>query len=88
MPRPRSAEQGPPDLETLPPVSEEELEAIKARLAAPDRADRPAGNPVASADQRIAAQSFPWMWIVPGLVVVAGLGAATFWLLKRRQHKL
>ena len=88
MPRPRNADQGPPDLETLPPVSEDELEAIKARLTAPNRADRPANDQVAAADEQTSNPASTWLWLLPSFIVVAGLGGVTFWLLKRRQQDL
>mgnify|MGYP002737759844 CR=1 FL=1 len=84
MPRPRSADQGPPDLETLPPVSEDELEAIKARLSSPDRADRPPGDHLATADERIADRTSSAL--LPGLLAAVCLGTAIFWLRKRRQR--
>lgn len=86
MPRPRNDDQGPPDLETLPPVSEDELEAIKARLSAPHRADQPSGSHVATADDQTSHQASMWLWLLSSLIVVSGLGGVTFWLLKRRQH--
>ncbi|WP_150119415.1 hypothetical protein [Enteractinococcus helveticum] len=88
MPRPRNDDQGPPDLETLPPVSEDELEAIKARLTAPHRADQPSGNHVATADEQASNQTSTWLWLLSSFIVVAVLGGVTFWLLKRRQHNL
>ncbi|TQL73736.1 hypothetical protein FB556_0180 [Enteractinococcus coprophilus] len=86
MLQPRSADQGPPDLETLPPVSEEELEAIKARLSSPDRADRPPADHLASADERISNRTSNAL--VPSLIAALCLGLAIFWLLKRRRHNL
>lgn len=85
MPHPRNSEQGPPDLETLPPVSEDELEALKAGLSAPDRVDRATDQELEAADidERLADRKSGWL--LPTLIGAVGLGLAVFWLLKRRK---
>ena len=85
MPRPRNADQGGPQLETLPPVSEDELEAIKARLNAPDRADRPPHQDLAAMDieQQLAKKNTGWL--LPSLIGVGAIAGVILWLFKRRK---
>lgn len=86
MPRPRSTEQQEPDLETLPPVSEEELDAIKARLSSPDRADQPGGEVNNAEIDRRLSQRNTW-WVFSGITGLVGLGAALWWATTRRKRK-
>ncbi len=85
LPHPRDAAQDDAGLETLPPVSEDELNALKARLSAPDSAERTTHGDLSSADidERVTAQRSGW--VLPSLIGAACLGAAAFWLLKRRK---
>lgn len=90
MPGPRDSESQPNELETLPPVSEDELDAIKAQQATQDN-----GQGVNSDDeltgtdigQRLSdSQSWWLLSTVAGIVV---LGGGIWWAVsthRNRQH--
>ncbi len=88
MPEPRDAGVQEPDLETLPPVSDEELDAIKARLSSPDQ-----GNRLHSEDEHVADTSnsnfsgtVSW-WLLSGMIGVLVLGTGIWWTVSRRKPK-
>lgn len=86
MPRPQST--GSQELETLPPVSEDELEAIKAELSSPGRADRVTTDAQlegAETNERVSGTSSWWVWV--GAAVVVATGVVVSWLQSRRKRK-
>ena len=89
MPGPLDADERASELETLPPISEDELDAIKAQLSSPGHADRtPTGSHVESAaPQEPDAGQGSW-WLLGGLTSAVGIGAVLWWALKRyrRNH--
>lgn len=86
MPRPRDAENESPELETLPPVSEDELNAIKARHSAPEN-----GNGLGPDDELVSTDGNTglstagsvWLWSGGTCTVLVGLGI--WWALSRRK---
>lgn len=86
MPRPRDAENESPELETLPPVSKDELNAIKARHSAPEN-----GNGLGPDDELVSADGNTglstagsvWLWSGGTCTVLVGLGI--WWALSRRK---
>lgn len=89
MPGPLDADERASELETLPPISEDELDAIKAQLSSPGHADRtPTGSHVESAaPQEPDAGQGSW-WLLGGLTSAVGIGAVLWWALirYRRNH--
>lgn len=82
---PREDEQQSTDLETLPPISEDELDAIKAQLESPGRADQAVtGEEVEGAeiDERLAERHSGWLLF--GISAVVGIGAGLWWAIVRR----
>lgn len=88
MPHPRGAHQPAPELETLPPISEDELDALKASLAAPhpDETDTSDQFSQSGLNAQLDADDTLW-WIPASLAVLAAASAAAWWLLTRRQRK-
>ena len=87
MPRPRDSEQRQADLETLPPISEDELDAIKAQLSSPGRADHStAGDELqgAAIDERVADQN-SW-WLIAGMTAIVCVSASAWWALTKRKR--
>ncbi|GAA2045945.1 hypothetical protein GCM10009720_28540 [Yaniella flava] len=85
MPGPRDADETPA-LETLPPVSEDELNAIKAERASPDR--NATGSPQdaaldADVDERLSGTG-SW-WLLTGIAGLVCLSAGIWWIVARRK---
>ena len=88
MPEPRDAGVQEPELETLPPVSDDELDAIKARLSSPDH-----GNRLHNDEEHVAGENdgrltgtASW-WLFSGIVGVVILGTGIWWTISRRKPK-
>ena len=88
MPEPRDRGVQEPELETLPPASDEEIDAIKAQLSSPDH-----GNRLHSEDEHIAGESdgrfsgaVSW-WLFSGIIGVLVLGTGIWWTVSRRKPK-
>ncbi|GAA4476139.1 hypothetical protein GCM10023190_13020 [Enteractinococcus fodinae] len=89
MPGPRDADEQASELETLPPISEDELDAIKAQLSSPGHADRtPTGSQVESAAPQERDSGQRSWWLLGGLTSAVGIGAVLWWALNRyrRNH--
>lgn len=87
MPRPRDQQAGDLPLETLPPVSEDELDAIKAELSAPHRADRtpPTTAHIAQSNPELTQRTILWPLVyLIGPLVVVGVLWGLLW--RRRSH--
>lgn len=88
MPEPRDAGVQEPELETLPPVSDDELDAIKARLSSPDH-----GNRLHNDEEHVAGENdgrltgtASW-WLFSGIIGVVILGTGIWWTISRRKPK-
>src|SRR5699024_1957563 len=79
MPKPRDNTEGATELETLPPVSEDELDAIKARVSTPDKGNGLDADEMLRADvnERLA-HSDTW-WLVSSVIGLVILGAGVWW---------
>lgn len=89
LPQPQSSQDRAGELETLPPISEDELDAIKAQLSSPGRADTAVSAPrvpSAEPEERVSA-NFSW-WFVAGLTALLGVGCGGWlsWHRRRRRH--
>lgn len=87
MPGPRDAGERASELETLPPISEDELDAIKAQLASPEHADK---TPIGSRFEAVTPQERgsgqgPWR-VLSGLTGVLGIAAVLWWVIRRRRR--
>lgn len=87
MPKPRDNTDGATELETLPPVSENELDAIKARVSTPDKGNGLDADEMLRADvnERLA-HSDTW-WLVSSVIGLVLLGAGVWWAVARRKPK-
>ncbi|MDN5913145.1 MAG: hypothetical protein L0H71_10775, partial [Yaniella sp.] len=87
MPKPRDNTEGATELETLPPVSEDELDAIKARVSTPDKGNGLDADEMLRADvnERLA-HSDTW-WLVSSVIGLVILGAGVWWAVARRKPK-
>lgn len=87
MPKPRDNTEGATELETLPPVSENELDAIKARVSTPDKGNGLDADEMLRADvnERLA-HSDTW-WLVSSVIGLVILGAGVWWAVARRKPK-
>ena len=87
MPKPRDNTDGATELETLPPVSEDELDAIKARVSTPDKGNGLDADEMLRADvnERLA-HSDTW-WLVSSVIGLVILGAGVWWAVARRKPK-
>lgn len=84
MPEPRDTSGGPAELETLPPVSADELEAIKARVASPDKGNGLGADDVgADANERLA-HSDSW-WLISSVIGLVLIGSGVWWIAARRK---
>lgn len=88
MPHPRDGEQQPSSFETLPPISEDELDAIKAQLSSPGRADQSTTTDEvqgAEIDDRLGSEN-SW-WLLAGITGVVCVGAGAWWALSKRKRR-
>lgn len=87
MPKPRDNTGDATELETLPPVSEDELDAIKARVSTPDKGNGLDADEMLRADvnERLA-HSDTW-WLVSSVIGLVILGAGVWWAVARRKPK-
>lgn len=89
LPQPQSPHDRARELETLPPVSEDELEAIKAQLSSPGRADTTTSAPHfqgAGPNERVSGTS-SW-WLVSALTALFGVAGCgwLYWYRRKRRH--
>lgn len=88
MPRPRDGEQPPTSFETLPPISEDELDAIKAQLSSPGRADHSTTtDELQSAEINDRLVSGNSWWLLAGITAVVCAGAGAWWVLSQRKRR-
>lgn len=88
MPQPRDANDQATTLETLPPISEDELNAIKAELSSPGRADKaPTRAHLDSTvpTERVSNQN-SW-WLLAGVTSLIGFSSVAWWTLNRRKRR-
>lgn len=87
MPKPRDNTGDATELETLPPVSEDELDAIKAKVSTPDKGNGLDADEMLRADvnERLA-HSDTW-WLVSSVIGLVILGAGVWWAVARRKPK-
>src|SRR5699024_1459261 len=86
MPQPRKPGQGPVELETLPPISEDELNAIKAELISPGRANRTPETLNSSQIDERQVQHSGWWPVIGFLTILAsGILLWAFSIWRRRQ---
>ena len=87
MPSPRDSTAEGNDLETLPPVSEDELNAIKARISTPDKGNGLDADDMLRADVNERLTHSDTWWIVSSVAGLAALGAGVWWAVARRKPK-
>ena len=87
MPSPRDNTAEGNDLETLPPVSEDELNAIKARVSTPDKGNGLDADDMLRADVNERLTHSDTWWIVSSVAGLAALGAGVWWAVARRKPK-
>lgn len=89
MPEPGDMDPRAEAIETLPPVSEDELDAIKAELASPGRADEQPTNAQAESaatDEQTGFQTWWWMLAVVAIAVTVSAIIWWAWDQRRREH--
>ena len=87
MPRPRDHSAEATELETLPPVSEDELDAIKARVSTPDKGNGLASDDLLRADVNERLTHSDTWWFVSSIVGLGVLGAGVWWAVARRKPR-
>lgn len=87
MPRPRDHTAEATELETLPPVSEDELDAIKARVSTPDKGNGLASDDLLRADVNERLTHSDTWWFVSSIVGLGVLGAGVWWAVARRKPR-
>lgn len=87
MPRPRDHSAEATELETLPPVSEDELDAIKARVSTPDKGNGLASDDLLRADVNERLTHSDTWWLVSSIVGLGVLGAGVWWAVARRKPR-
>lgn len=88
MPQPRDAENQSPDLETVPPVSEDELNAIKARHSSSEEGHGLGlDDELVTGDETEGLSTAGSVWLLSGGVCSVLVAVGIWWAISRRKPK-